>query len=90
MQIGLLKAGIQQTDVAVQLSVTSATIHNACTLRTHNKRIQDYIASILGESAEDLWGTHYAPIWYQNKKNKDITVGELPTDVLPGQPETGR
>jgi len=88
IQFDLLKAGIQQIDVAKRLRTTSTTIHNVCTFKTHCKRVQDYVACILGESAEILFGHHYAPIWYQQKeqnKNKKLPpVGEAPTDVSPG------
>ena len=64
----LFSAGITQKQISQETGLSQNAVLNTVAYRYHNQIIQDYIAKILNESAEILWGENYAPVWRQSKK----------------------
>jgi lambda repressor-like predicted transcriptional regulator len=78
IQIEILKAGITQNQIADATGITSQTVYQVMVGRSHNQVVQEYIARILGESPEQLWGNSYAPVYRkQRQSQKPNTEGGL-------------
>lgn len=70
IQIEILKAGITQNQIADATGITSQTVYQVMVGRSHNQVVQEYIARILGESPEQLWGNIYAPVYRKERQLK--------------------
>lgn len=69
-QLELLKAGITQEQIADATGITSQTVFQVMVGKSHNQIVQEYIARILNEPPEQLWGDSYAPV-YRKKRFKE-------------------
>ncbi|OHD22315.1 MAG: hypothetical protein A2Y38_02485 [Spirochaetes bacterium GWB1_59_5] len=52
----MVKKGITQTRVAKDLHITQGAVSGVVNLHRKSKRIQKYIADLLGEAYDKLWG----------------------------------
>lgn len=69
VQTEMQDRGIMQTQVAQSLGVSDNAVCLAVRCKSHNKKIQDHIASLLDAEPEQLWGDHYADKWLAMKKS---------------------
>lgn len=68
VQLKLLAAGITQNQIADETGITIQTVYQVMVGRSHNQTVQEYVARILNESPEKMWGDSYAPIYRRERK----------------------
>ena len=55
----LLEQDITLTDIARKLHVSRITVSVVITRRGNSRRIQQYIADLLGKSFKEVWADHH-------------------------------
>jgi len=68
IQLKLLEAGLTQNSIAESTGITIHTVSHTLKNKSHNQAVQEYIAQVLNESPEQLWGDSYAPIYRKRRK----------------------